>query len=117
MRLTVTQHSHTDLCPRESVRAWLHEFGQQFPSVPFHSASAFTPVQPQTPSTSQGSMDDALGVDAFISVLETLVKGKATDEPVTVAFVGLSNVCLPSIVAILTLTLPGGWLRLARALS
>ncbi|THH32318.1 hypothetical protein EUX98_g1840 [Antrodiella citrinella] len=87
-----------DLCPKESVQAWLHELRQDASVVPFHSASAFIPSENSAPPVKKPAFNDAVGVDELLSILKKHAEDKPTEQSLTVLFVGLTNVGKSSVV-------------------
>lgn len=86
-----------DLCPKESVSAWLSTLQSQstHPIFPFRSSSAQlpsaheSPSQPRKKSSALFPKDDSWASDAIISQLDQWAsKGK----PLSVAVVGVTNV-------------------------
>ena len=89
-----------DTCPRESVSAWATHLRTQYPTALFRSATAFLPPSPASSvqaSKAKGKTkaiaDDALGVDSILECLGEWAKSKTGDEPLTVAVLGVTNVC------------------------
>ncbi|KII96056.1 hypothetical protein PLICRDRAFT_170636 [Plicaturopsis crispa FD-325 SS-3] len=86
-----------DLVPREALESWLARLRVEHPTVPFRSASAFLPAASE-PVLEKGKgkakerTNDGLGVDAIVSWLSTQAKASGkSDEPLTVAVVGVTN--------------------------
>lgn len=82
-----------DATPREVVSSWSAHLRTSYPTLLFRSASAFLPSTESTPSKGKGKAraDDALGLDALLSLLGQWSQSHSTDKPFTVAVVGFTN--------------------------
>ena len=104
--ISFSSSTPSDLCPRESVHAWVHALQQESSVVPFRCSTACMGLQGTSASLAK-SYDDAVGVHDFFSVLNMLAKDVPIGEPVRVALVGLVNVsCRDTRTQHPTLTLP-----------
>ena len=80
--------SFADLCPQEAVSAWLCHLRRDHPTFLFRSASAYLP---NDKGKAKAPLNDGLGVESLVTHLGQLANG---GDPLTVAVVGLTNVCL-----------------------
>jgi len=100
--LTISQGLNSlDTCPRESISAWAAHLRTQYPTALFRSATAYLPLSPASSAQAgkgkgktKAITDDALGVDSILGCLGEWAKSKTGDEPLTVAVLGVTNVCL-----------------------
>lgn len=112
-----------DSVPRESLSSWLAHLRTQHPTLPFRSSSAFLPAPVEqavkTKGKGKASLVDALGASSIRTYLSELAKEKDGDEPLAVAVIGLTNVCLFSPLRhdILLKQSCAGWKELLHQLS
>ena len=93
-----------DLCPKESVSAWLSALQSSHPTFPFRSSSAQlpsaheTPSQPRKKSSALFPKDDSWASAAIISQLDQWASNAPKGAPLSVAVVGVTNVGKSSLI-------------------
>jgi len=78
-----------DLCPRETISAWLSHLRSEYPTFPFKSATAFLP---DFKGKGKEAVSDGVGADALLGFLRHIAKEKNGTAPLTVAVSGVTNV-------------------------
>ena len=93
-----------DLCPKESVSAWLSTLQSSHPTFPFRSSSAQlpsaheTPSQPRKKASALFPKDDSWASATIISQLDQWATEAPKGTPLSVAVVGVTNVGKSSLI-------------------